>query len=69
MEKQSNIEGNKPTLVAGLRKKMLSRQRKLADHLNSKCREISLKVLLAMLISFTTLMSALLLKLIISAIY
>lgn len=68
MEKESNIEGSKSTGMSGLNQKILSGQKRLADHLNLKCRNISSKGLLVTLIIFTALMSAILLKLIIGAI-
>lgn len=68
MEQESNIKGNKSTVMSTLNQKMLSWQKRLAGYLNFKCRNISSKRLLAMLITFSALMSALLLKLVISAI-
>jgi len=68
MEKESNIDGSKSTRMSGLNQKIFSGQKRLADHLNLKCRNISSKGLLIILIIFTALMSAILLKLIIGAI-
>ncbi|WP_316800233.1 hypothetical protein [Pedobacter frigidisoli] len=68
MEKESNINRNKRATVSRLNQKMLFLQQRLADHLNAKCRNISSKVLRALLITFIVLMSAALLNLIINAI-
>ncbi|RZM22013.1 MAG: hypothetical protein EOO88_30735 [Pedobacter sp.] len=68
MKKESNSEENKSTVMFRLNQKMRFCQRGLADHLNVKCRNISSKTLLAMLVIFTALVSAILLRLIISAI-
>lgn len=51
-----------------LNQKMLSCQKRVADHLNVKCRNISSKGLLTMLITFVAMVSTILLRLIISAI-
>ncbi|WP_156166658.1 hypothetical protein [Pedobacter sp. BMA] len=68
MEKESNIKGSKSIGMSELNQKILSGQKRLANHLNLRCRKISSKGLLVMLITFTAMMSALLLKLIICAI-
>lgn len=68
MEKQSNSMENKLPVMVRFNQKMLFWQKRLADHLNFRCRNISSKRLLAMLIIFTALVSAILLVLIISAI-
>jgi len=68
MNKESNSEENKSTVTVRFNQKMLFWQKRLADHLNVKCRNISTKGLLAMLIIFTALVSAILLRLLISAI-
>lgn len=69
MEKQLIIKEDKIRVISSVHQKMLSGQKRLADHLNFKCRNISSKGLLAMLITFSALTSALILRLIIRAVY
>lgn len=69
MQNESNIRGNKPTGISRFNQRVFFWQKRLAEHLNLKCRNISFKRLLVMLASFIFIIGAILLKLIICAIY
>jgi len=69
MEKQSKTNGDQSTVIPRVNQLILSWPKRLADHLNLKCRNISSRGLLAMLISFIVIIAAFLLNLIICAIH
>lgn len=69
MEKETKTKRDQSTVISRVNQRILSWQKRLADHLNLKCRNISSKGLLAMLISFIVITAAVLLNLIICAIH
>ena len=68
MNEPINLKQDKPRGLQKINIKILNEQRRLADYLNLKCRDISPGGQMALLITFSVLISAALLRLIISAI-
>ncbi|RZJ75932.1 MAG: hypothetical protein EOO45_04030 [Flavobacterium sp.] len=68
MKKEVKTEINRDSIQDQVLKQIRDWQRSLADYLNLKCRHLSAKATLALLIIFSTLVSVALIRLIINAI-
>ena len=68
MKKQTNTEKDGTVTFFKLSMRLLLIQRQLADYLNTKCRSLSSKAMLCLLITFSAAVSAYLLRLVINAI-
>ncbi|MGA9652164.1 hypothetical protein [Pedobacter sp.] len=69
MKEQIKAYTDKSTASDKLGQRLLLIQRQLADYLNIKCENFSAKTMLALLITFCTLISAYLVRLVINAIH
>ena len=69
MKNQTNTKKDDPVAFFKLSMRLLLIQRQIVDYLNSKCRDLSTGKMLALLITFSTLVTAYLLRLVINAIH
>lgn len=69
MNREVKTKINRDSIQYQVRYKIREWQRSLADYLNLKCRHLSAKAVLALLIIFSSLVSLTLIRLIINAIY
>lgn len=67
MKKEISTDEEKFDVLSWVRQGVLAWQRQLSNYLNLRCRNLSAKAILAILITFTALVSAALLSLIINA--
>lgn len=69
MRKETELPIGKPSAFASLKHSIIACQKQLANYLNWRCRNLSPKCLLALLILFCALSGAYLLKVIVQAVH